>query len=65
MGSDGTQGIQAIKEQGGYTIAQDRATSVIYGMPRSALNSGFIDQVLPLHEIASAIVRLVEQDAET
>lgn len=65
MGSDGTQGIQAIKEYGGYTIAQDRATSVIYGMPRSALNSGFIDQVLPLHEIAPAIVRLVEQDAET
>ncbi len=60
MGSDGTRGIEAIKRQGGHTIAQDQATSVIYGMPRSAVESGFVDQVLPLEAIASAIVQLVE-----
>lgn len=61
MGSDGTQGIRAIKQRGGQTIAQDQASSVIYGMPRSAAESGFVDQVLPLEAIAAAIVRLVEQ----
>lgn len=62
MGSDGTQGIKAIKQHGGQTIAQDRATSVIYGMPRSAADSGFVDQVLPLDAIAPTIVRLVGQE---
>ena len=61
MGSDGTRGIQAIKQHGGQTIAQDQATSVIYGMPRSAVDSGFVDQVLPLNAIAPAVVRLVKQ----
>ena len=62
MGSDGTRGIQAVKEHGGQTLAQDRATSVIYGMPRSAADSGFVDQVLPLEDIAPAILRLMEKD---
>jgi len=43
-------------------LAQDRATSVIYGMPRSAADSGFVDQVLPLEDIAPAILRLMEKD---
>lgn len=61
MGSDGTQGIQAIKQHGGLTIAQDRDSSVIYGMPRAAAESRFVDQVLPLDEIAPALIRLIEQ----
>jgi two-component system chemotaxis response regulator CheB len=61
MGSDGTRGIQAIKRRGGKTIAQDRASSVIYGMPRSAAESGFVDRVLSLEEIAPALVHLIEQ----
>lgn len=59
MGSDGTEGFKAIKERGGITIAQDKATSVIYGMPRAAVKSGCVDKVLPLDEIPEEIVRLL------
>jgi len=59
MGSDGTEGLKAIKEQGGVTIAQDKATSVIYGMPRAAVESGCVDKVLPLNEIPREIVRIL------
>jgi len=59
MGSDGTDGIKAIKERGGVTIAQDKATSVIYGMPRAAVESGCVDKVLPLNDIPEEIVRLL------
>ncbi len=61
MGSDGTEGLQAIKERGGITIAQDKATSVIYGMPRAAVKSGCVDKVLPLDEIPEEIVRLLSK----
>lgn len=60
MGSDGTRGLQAIKELGGITIAQDRATSVVYGMARAAVKSGCVDKVLPLSEIPEEIVRILE-----
>jgi len=59
MGSDGTEGCRVIKEQGGITIAQDKATSVIYGMPRAAVKSGCVDKVLPLDEIPEEIVRIL------
>jgi len=59
MGSDGTEGLRAIKERGGVTIAQDRATSIIYGMPRAAVESGCVDKVLPLDKIPGEIVRLL------
>lgn len=60
MGTDGTEGFRAIRQAGGTTIAQDRQTSLIYGMPRSVVEQGLADQVLPLDEIAPAIVRIVE-----
>jgi two-component system chemotaxis response regulator CheB len=58
MGSDGARGIPSIKQQGGITIAQDEASSVIYGMPRAAAETGFIDYVLPLPEIPEKILEL-------
>ncbi len=61
MGSDGTEGARAIRRVGGRTIAQDRATSLIYGMPRSVAEQGLADEVLPLPEIAPAIARIVEE----
>lgn len=57
MGSDGAQGIRAIKEQGGYTIAQDQATSVVYGMPYVACQTGCVDKVVPLELIPKAILK--------
>jgi len=58
-GSDGKMGVMAIKKMGGTVIAQDEATSEFFGMPGSAIQSGNVDFVLPLGEIASALVTLV------
>jgi two-component system chemotaxis response regulator CheB len=60
MGSDGLEGCRAIHQAGGCVIAQDRATSLIYGMPRAVVDQGLADQVLPLDEIPAAIARVVE-----
>lgn len=57
MGSDGVAGIKKIRECGGRTIAQNEQTSVIFGMPRLAIESGCIDAVLPLEAISSEIAR--------
>jgi two-component system chemotaxis response regulator CheB len=58
-GSDGKMGVKAIKKMGGTVIAQDEATSEFFGMPGAAIQSGNVDFVLPLKEIASALVTLV------
>jgi two-component system chemotaxis response regulator CheB len=58
MGKDGTDGLRAIKAAGGVTFAQDHASCVIYGMPRAAVESGCVDRVLPLDQLADAIRRV-------
>ncbi len=60
MGNDGTEGIRRIKEAGGNTIAQNEETSVVYGMPRSAIEAGAIDMVLPLKDIPKQILSFME-----
>ena len=57
MGADGALGIKEIRDQGGVTIAQDEATSIIFGMPQMAINNGGIDIVAPLERIAGEIIR--------
>lgn len=59
MGRDGATGLLAIRKAGGQTIAQDQATSVIYGMPREAALIGAALHVLPLDQIGPAIHKLV------
>ncbi|WP_324760324.1 protein-glutamate methylesterase/protein-glutamine glutaminase [Haloarcula sp. GH36] len=56
MGEDGAEGIRAIKAAGGHTIAQDEATSAVYGMPKRAVETGCVDSVLPIDDIASGIL---------
>lgn len=55
MGSDGAKGLLSIKENGGYTIAQDKESCVVYGMPLVALESGAVSKQLPLDKIAEEI----------
>lgn len=58
MGADATEGIRQLKQtKNVYVIAQDEATSTVYGMPRAIYEAGLVDEVLPLEEIAGAIVR--------
>ena len=59
MGSDGSRGIVEIKKTNGYTIAQDEATSVVYGMPKSAIDTKHIDKIVPLNNIAQEIMSIV------
>lgn len=55
MGRDGAEGLALLREAGWYTIAQDEATSVIYGMPKAAKERGAATAILPLGEISKAI----------
>lgn len=59
MGTDGAKGAQAIKTAGGHVIAQDEASSVIFGMPAEAIKTGAVDQVLPIDQIYAAIEKRV------
>src|SRR5256885_12670620 len=58
-GGDGSMGVKAIKKMGGTVLAQDQRTSEFFGMPGAAIHSGSVDFVLPLEEIAPALVTLV------
>jgi len=58
MGTDGTDGAAAIAAAGGSVIAQDEATSVVWGMPGSAAHAGVCSAVLPLDQIAPKIARM-------
>jgi two-component system, chemotaxis family, protein-glutamate methylesterase/glutaminase len=64
MGRDGASGLLDIRAAGGLTIAQDEATSVVYGMPREAAMLGAAERVLPLEEIGPALnaIALAQRD---
>ena len=56
MGEDGAAGLLALRQAGGHTIAQDEATSAVYGMPRAAVRAGAVDELRPLSAIAGAVI---------
>jgi len=60
MGSDGGAGTRKIHEMGGITLAQDEGSSLIYGMPKAAAETGCLDMALPLDLIPAELVRLTE-----
>jgi two-component system chemotaxis response regulator CheB len=63
-GTDGTDGVQTVKAHGGFVLAQDEATSVMFGMPRSAIRAGVVDRVLPLPAIVPAVLSIVNATPE-
>jgi two-component system chemotaxis response regulator CheB len=62
MGSDGCNGARILAATGAPVIAQDEATSVVWGMPGAAANAGICSAVLPLDQIAQKVVRLFSGD---
>lgn len=62
MGKDGSIGVRNISKRGGFVIAQDKDTSVVYGMPKAAIESGCVDVILPFNKIADKLIDLVKND---
>ncbi len=60
MGSDGLEGMRAIKSQGGMTIAQDKKSCVVYGMPKMVIEAGVADKILSLDDIAGDLLKKVQ-----
>jgi two-component system chemotaxis response regulator CheB len=59
MGSDGAKGMKSIHGNRGKTIAQDKDTCVVYGMPKVAVEKGAVDKIVPLNKIAEEIMKMV------
>ncbi|MCH8686725.1 chemotaxis protein CheB [Pedomonas mirosovicensis] len=62
MGRDGVEGLREIKQAGGRVIAQDEATSIVFGMPGEAVREGVVDTVLPLGEITAGLIELTRRN---
>lgn len=64
MGEDGAEGLLALRRSGGFTIAEEKSTAIVYGMPAAAVDIGAACVELPLHAIAGKIVREVTNGAK-
>lgn len=63
MGNDGAEGLLAMRNSGAFTIAQDEATSIVFGMPREAIACGAVQATHPLPHIAAAILNAAHSGA--
>jgi two-component system, chemotaxis family, protein-glutamate methylesterase/glutaminase len=63
MGNDGAAGLLDIRQSGGYTIAEDESTAVVYGMPDAAVKIGAVCESLPLPAIAPRVLQLAQGKA--
>jgi len=64
MGRDGVEGLKCIKSKGGYVIAQDEESCIVYGMPQAALEEGVVDSMASLENISLAFNRLTKLKAQ-
>lgn len=64
MGKDGAAGLKAMRQRGWHTIAQDQATSAVYGMPKAAIEADAAVEVLPLKDIGPALVKWAENASQ-
>jgi two-component system chemotaxis response regulator CheB len=60
MGQDGMRGAEHIRAAGGFTLVQDEASSVVWGMPGAVANAGLAEKILPLKELAAEVVARVQ-----
>lgn len=60
MGSDGLEGMKVLKERGGYVLAQNEQSCVVYGMPKAVVDAGLADQVLDIDHMADALITAVK-----
>ena len=60
MGSDGTKGLEILKDKGAYIIGQDESSCIVYGMPKAPSELGYLDTVVPLGRIADEIIKSVK-----
>ena len=63
MGSDGARGLKTLRDRGHHTIAQDQASSIVYGMPKAAAGLAAAIDILPMDRIASKLVDIVAAKA--
>jgi len=61
MGHDGAEGMAALSQAGAWTIAQDEETSLVFGMPKAAIDAGCVDHVVPLPKIPQMVARLISE----
>ncbi len=59
MGKDGVEGLEKIKSYGGYSIAEDESTCVVFGMPEVAIRRGLVDTIAPVHRIAEILMEML------
>jgi two-component system chemotaxis response regulator CheB len=64
MGEDGAQGLVEMRQAGGYGLAEDESTAVVYGMPAAATRMGGVNVSLPLDLIAPRILRLTRGEGQ-
>lgn len=65
MGRDGAAGLLDIRAKGGFTIAQDEDTSIVYGMPRAAADCGAVQEQLPISKISNAVLKAAATSRRT
>lgn len=56
MGKDGARGMKEMHDAGAYTLAQNEASCIVFGMPKQAIAEGGVDEVIPLHDIAQRVM---------
>ena len=59
MGSDGAKGMRAVKEAGGTTLAESEEPCIVYGMPKSAIEDGVVDKIVPIYDMVDEILKVV------
>ncbi len=59
MGKDGVEGLEKIKSYGGYAIAEDESTCVVFGMPEVAIRRGIVDKIAPVYNIADLLIEML------